>query len=151
MTTPHDPLPIAPAGVTVRRQQKCDHCPLGEHDAICLGQLNLRICQRHDPSRAAEFATPPAGPGLVRMAANFAGAVVQHAEAGFPKASAEVQAERLATCRRNACGFYDGGGDRCLHGSCGCYLPWKVSFADQSCPLDPPLWGPVPPEDERSG
>ncbi len=45
--------------------------------------------------------------------------------------SAEVQAQRLETCK--TCEHYDAEQTRCKH--CGCFLPAKVSFALDSCPV----------------
>ncbi len=45
--------------------------------------------------------------------------------------SAEVQAQRLETCK--TCEWYDDTQTKCKH--CGCFLPVKVSFALDSCPV----------------
>lgn len=108
-------------------------------------QMNTHIVAVCRATREAR-AEAPEGPGFFQMAANFAGAVMQHAREGFRHAPPEVQEQRLAICRANTCGFY-GEGDRCLHSGCGCFLTTKIDWADQSCPLDPPLWGPVEAEE----
>ena len=83
------------------------------------------------------------GPTLLQKAANFATAAAQHIAAGAPMASeAEVQ-RRHAIC--TDCPHFDG--KAC--GKCGCLInrkrTWlsKLSWADQSCPDDPPRWGPA--------
>ncbi len=45
--------------------------------------------------------------------------------------SAEVQAQRLEICK--TCEWYDDTQTKCKH--CGCFLPAKVSFALDSCPV----------------
>ncbi len=82
-------------------------------------------------------------PSLLQKAANFAAAAVHHVAAGAPMASeADVQ-RRHDIC--TACPHFDG--KAC--GKCGCPISreraWlsKLSWADQSCPDDPPRWGPV--------
>lgn len=82
-------------------------------------------------------------PSLLHKAANFAAAAAQHIAAGAPMASeAEVQ-RRHDIC--TACPHFDG--KAC--GKCGCPInrerTWlsKLSWADQSCPDDPPRWRPV--------
>lgn len=84
---------------------------------------------------------PPPMPSLARQAVNFTRAAVRHVAAGRPKASDEVKAARLAICRE--CEFYVPETIRCRAAGCGCYLAVKTGWAAQSCPLDPPKWGPV--------
>lgn len=140
----------------------CSHCPVGG-DLPCLGaeepeafgywcplaHAGGEIDRRMIVGRSAIGQTPPRPqetPGLLRRAASFAGAVVGHVAAGAPTVSAEVKEARLAICRSNVCGQYrdEEGVPACL--ACGCGrrgLAVKASWADQSCPLEPPLWGPV--------
>lgn len=127
------------------RRPKCGHCDLANDAEPCPGQANIRVCHLADPARAPEE-TPPGQPmpGLLRRAANFARAVVAHVVAGGPTAPPDVQAERLAICRSNDCGFYREG-DRCGHGGCGCFLATKTAWAEQACPLIVPKWRPVAP------
>jgi hypothetical protein len=80
---------------------------------------------------------------LLTKVANFAAAAVNHVAAGAPRCTDEQIAARHAICftcphyRDEACGL------------CGCpviresnYFS-KLSWADQSCPDNPPRWGPV--------
>jgi hypothetical protein len=144
----------------------CGRCPLPP-DEPCMGVIDRAnfgyFCdwaahgtahQRQHivgRSRASPVALgPPSGPGLWQKAANLAGAVMQHVATGMQQASSEVAAERLAICRTNVCGYY-GVGDRCLHSGCGCFLTVKTGWADSSCPLEPPLWGPCDPVSESPG
>lgn len=85
----------------------------------------------------------PPKPSIAQKAVNFAVAAASHVAAGSPLASAEDVERRYAICQ--ACEFFDG--KACL--KCGCpvvrekqYIS-KLSWADQSCPADPPKWGPV--------
>jgi len=57
-------------------------------------------------------------------------ATVDWAAAGFPVASREEQARRLATCR----GCEHWRDNRCL--LCGCYLARKVAMKTEHCPID---------------
>lgn len=111
---------------------KCTRCPLADEARHCPGQYNPRACAL-PPDRLRQSK----GPGLLEQAASFAGAVVGHLAAGAPKASLEQQEARWAACR--SCENL--AGDSCR--LCGCGLGLKISWADQSCPLDPPRWGPV--------
>jgi hypothetical protein len=88
---------------------------------------------------------PPEGPGLVRMAWNFAGSLVNHVVHGMHHASDEVKEERLTICRQNTCGYF-GEGDRCLHTGCGCFLQVKADWSESSCPIS--LWEAVEVKDE---
>lgn len=83
------------------------------------------------------------GPGVARMAGNFAKAYASHVIAGRPQATDEQVAERFAICQ--GCELYKSTGEgrgQCLHESCGCYLKLvgvnglnKLRWADQACPL----------------
>ncbi len=77
------------------------------------------------------------GPSPGRKALNLAKAIAKHVAAGLPRASDDVIQDRLAIC--HACEHYDEG----ICNVCGCRLDVKTSWADQSCPLDPPKWGAV--------
>lgn len=135
---------------------RCPACPVAP-GANCLGATDpsfAHFCEfaasgdplrgAHVVNRSAIGAAPaPSPPGLLRRAANFVQAAARHVQAGFPQAPPAAAAARLATCRADTCGFYDAAGDRCMHSGCGCYLAIKTAWADASCPLDPPLWGPV--------
>lgn len=74
------------------------------------------------------------GPGLLKQAANFAGAVVKHVVGGLTLLTAAQSDARLAVCR--ACDLYTPETAQCRHGACGCYLPAKVGWAEQHCPLE---------------
>jgi hypothetical protein len=78
-------------------------------------------------------------PGLLRQALTFAEALARHVAAGSPEATPEQAEARLAICR--GCVYFDPEAARCK--ACGCRMEVKVTWADASCPLDPPKWGPV--------
>lgn len=131
---------------------RCAHCPVPD-DKPCLGETEPArfgyMCEyatsgdpikiRHIIDRSA-IGLNPEPPSLAQQAVNFARAATAHALAGMPKASNEEAARRLAICRANTCGQYLPG-DRCA--KCGCRMEIKAAWAEQRCPLDPPLWGPV--------
>lgn len=117
--------------------EKCGHCPLLAEDQPCPGQRNPRVCERADPS------SPEHAPGILTQILSFGVAVIQHVAAGAPQANEAQKNARLAICQ--ACEHYEPG--RCR--VCGCGLSMKAGWADQSCPLDPPKWGPVTPGDHR--
>lgn len=126
------------------RREKCGRCTIAG-DAPCRGQINARVCTLMDPTSPEHrpgYDPTWKPPSLVAQASSFVGAVVRHVVSGS-KAPPEVAAARLAICESNACGFFAGGG--C--GACGCGergVALKASWAESTCPLDPPLWGPVP-------
>jgi hypothetical protein len=113
---------------------KCGHCPLLAEDGPCPGQRNRRVCEREDA------ASPVHSPGIARKLLNFAVAAVQHVAAGAPMATAEAKTERLGICQ--ACEHFENGGCKL----CGCSMDMKAGWADSSCPLDSPKWGPVASE-----
>lgn len=76
-------------------------------------------------------------PGTLRKALNFAKALAAHAAAGQKIVSDEVHAARLELCVVCPNRFND------VCGLCGCPVATKASWAEQSCPADPPKWGPV--------
>lgn len=89
----------------------------------------------------------PQPPGLLRRAANFAKAAIQHAATGAEKAPEAAQALRLAICANCPLKIVEPVlGEVCTHPDCGCVLKIKASWADQKCPLDPPKWGPTASE-----
>jgi hypothetical protein len=88
-----------------------------------------------DPAHAPPAEFPP----LTEQAANLAGAVVRSIASGLKRRTPEQQAEIMAICRE--CPEFSSG--RCR--ICGCRLKVKIALASESCPLDPPKWG--PPED----
>jgi len=73
-------------------------------------------------------------PSLWTQTANLAGAVGRFVASGGERATAELQAERLAIC--SGCPEFVEG--RCLR--CGCRLNAKVLSAAEHCPLVPPRW-----------
>jgi hypothetical protein len=90
----------------------------------------------YDPAYApwimAQAGASPEGPGLLRKAANLAGAVVEHVRAGLPTADAETAAARLATCR--GCDKFDAARMAC--NLCGCQMAVKVTWLEQKCPIE---------------
>ena len=100
------------------------------------------------PGRVVYLARPgtPVGPSLARKASNYAKALAAHIAAGSPKVSPDVTERRRAICASNQCGLNVGG--VCQHIDCGCpvsragMMGDKLSWADQGCPHDPPLWLP---------
>jgi hypothetical protein len=129
--------------------ERCTDCPVAEGRACIAAALPESFghfcgwAKDGEPTRRAHVvnrsaiaeANPPAVPmpGLARQAVNFVGAVAHHVAAGMPSAPAEVKAARLAICRE--CDLYVPETARCRDVRCG--------WADMSCPLDPPRWGPV--------
>jgi hypothetical protein len=90
-----------------------------------------RVCwlYHNDPAYRQAWGGLLEMPDVVKQAANFLGAVVQHALAGLPHASKEETERRLAICR--ACVFLVQG--RC--GKCGCPVTAKAAWQDQHCPV----------------
>lgn len=76
-------------------------------------------------------------PTMIEKAVSFTRAIVKHVATGAHHASPEVQAERELSCF--SCSHLDKAKDRCA--VCGCVaMKTKRSWADQSCPLNPPRW-----------
>jgi hypothetical protein len=90
---------------------------------------------RFDP--LLQSLTVPEYPSLLSQAATLAASTARHVAAGMPMVTAHEKETRLAIC--HACPSYDAG--RCR--SCGCVLEIKCGWALESCPLDPPKWGPI--------
>lgn len=84
-----------------------------------------------------------APPSLLQKAANFATSAAAHVAAGMPQCTQEQIDQRFSICR--ACELFDG--KACT--KCGCpvvrekQFVSKLSWANESCPLTPPKWGPV--------
>ena len=111
---------------------RCKHC------GYVLAKKYARVFRTCDTSGTATATVSWLG-----KAKNFAAASANHIAAGMPMASEDEIERRYAICQ--ACPHLDG--KAC--GKCGCsvnrekqYLS-KLSWADQSCPDDPPRWGPV--------
>jgi hypothetical protein len=86
---------------------------------------------------------PVQEPSIFQKIKNFGKAAAQHIIKGMPTASPEQQEARLVICRKCE---YDLEG---TCGVCGCNLKLKTQWAEQSCPLNPPKWGPVKPEESE--
>lgn len=71
------------------------------------------------------------GPGLLRKAANFGKAVVQHAAAGWQTISDGQKRIRLTICE--ACPEFTQ--ERTCN-RCGCYMDVKAGWKEQKCPLN---------------
>lgn len=68
-------------------------------------------------------------PGLLEKAANFASALVSHAQSGFQKLPLGIVEDRLRVCG----GCEQNNGGRCA--ACGCHVSLKAGWASQDCPL----------------
>lgn len=120
------------------RRDKCTHCPRAELPGPCSGQNNRRACDRSatEPGYMPPELKPPS---FAHQVASFAGAAVKHLFTGA-KAPDEIKAIRLMIC--GGCELNKDG--QCQ--ACGCPekgVELRASWAEQSCPLDPPKWGPV--------
>lgn len=130
---------------------RCSHCPV-ECGLPCRGLETPVYCQRAKVNPAIREILVKhawqmvanrqveAPPPLYQRALAFMGAVARHVATGMHHAPPEVQAARLAICY--LCEHHRG--EQCT--ICGCAdkgLKLKTSWANQSCPLKPPKWGPV--------
>jgi hypothetical protein len=86
------------------------------------------ICAQLQAIERGEQA-PAEAPGWLAKAANLAQAVAEHVASGRPLVDDATAADRLAICKR--CPQLDG--DTCR--LCGCHMPVKVRWAEQSCPI----------------
>ena len=119
--------------------KRCDF--LRDGDAWVCSQCSRRVRTRGE--------TPPiavcrsAGVTLLQKAANFATSAAAHVAAGMPRCTQEQVDARFEVCQ--GCEHYDGRACRL----CGCpvvrekQFVSKLSWANESCPLTPPKWGPV--------
>lgn len=86
---------------------------------------------------------PPRKPNFARKLKSFTGALFRLARSGQGLLSEDEIEERLWTCRQ--CPHFRG--NKCR--LCGCRTKGKRSLADklayptESCPDDPPRWGPI--------
>lgn len=85
------------------------------------------------PAAGRAFEPPPI-PSLARRAANLTKASARHVRKGRKKATAEVLAQRLATCA-TCVPWYDPTRGVCRHKKCGCKLRVKASWEDAQCPV----------------
>lgn len=127
------------------RFPKCPGCPLAGSDQPCKGQANPRACDYAipgGPEHRPGFDPVLSLPSLPAAAASLVATVAGHVLAGQPKASETIKAARLAICA--TCDNHVDG--RCR--ACRCSdsgLAIKAGWADASCPLNPPRWGPADP------
>ena len=71
------------------------------------------------------------GPGIVKLASNFARAVANHLRDGIRKVSQEELQKRLEQC--NNCEFLVK--NRCRHMKCGCFVTKKARWRSEDCPV----------------
>jgi rubrerythrin len=71
-------------------------------------------------------------PSFITMLTNFAKAATGHIKAGLPQTSDEEKERRAAICE--SCDQLNKEEYRC--NVCGCFLKYKISWADQTCPRD---------------
>src|SRR5262249_35723466 len=86
-----------------------------------------------DPKLLEEKAAPE-GPGLLRRAANFIKAQIEHTLHGRPKATEKEVRIRLEICSVCPSGLFDPQRRTCKDQGCGCFVDEKAKFADQKCP-----------------
>ena len=126
---------------------KCSECPFKNSDAVCNGEFANFLC-RSNIEKAKKF------PNFIKQALNYASSFIKHCVFGFNKVNDEIYQTRLQICQSNKCGRYEQiqGDDRCVQ--CGCVLngnEGKARWAEQKCPLTPPLWDIVVPPSALRG
>lgn len=92
--------------------------------------------------RFGNLTPAPRGPNALRLAANFAAAVVRagvHVARGGPfHVGAEVSARRLEVCRSCEAHVSQGDDERCMDPRCGCFVKSlllnKVNWSSEACP-----------------
>ena len=103
-----------------------------------------QIARQPRASSREQSSPEPPLPSLATQARNFAVAVTGHVVAGLPEASSEAQEARRGVCERGEglgvdqvvdghCDRYRPSDSRCA--ACGCFVPAKLSWAEQRCPL----------------
>lgn len=99
------------------------------------------VAAYHAKLAERDSAAPPAMPGFIQRAANFATSAIRHVGEGAPRCTDEEVAARFAICQ--GCEHYTGSACR----KCGCGvsgqrgLVSKLSWAGESCPVG--KWGPI--------
>jgi hypothetical protein len=116
---------------------RCEDCPVAAGKS-CLGEKVARFCvlKRTDESYRQyliDYVEPPpqSEPSLMARATTFAKAVVDHVAAGLPTVDSATVNGRLAICR--GCEHFEAETSKC--GRCTCYMPMKVTWAEQQCPI----------------
>lgn len=142
--------------MTAANRDHCEACPApdGLPCHATAGECRRAARPGEDAFRAilARHATVRAeqaeAPGLAARALGYIGALARHAALGSPEVDAETAAARLATCQ--TCPYFTPDGAICRAPGCGCRMEIKATWADASCPLDPPRWGPATPAPDPS-
>lgn len=114
----------------------------------------IKICNQHITQVPVQKE-----PSLLKKAANFTKAAIQHVIQGNPHCSEEVRTQRFNICKSNQCGLFkvyspDKNIGICAHDDCGCFIRSngqfldKLSWADSSCPVG--LWTTVEPKNTEN-
>ncbi len=115
------------------------------YDAIFAGKTHEQALRAVDPDQLLCRDCRVKPPGRFRRLWTFAKACWRHVRNGLPNASPADQEHRRAICRSNQCGEYNAKDDAC--NKCTCKLAAgvisKTAWAQETCPLKPPKWGPV--------
>lgn len=103
--------------------------PKGHHQCQTNEGIRKALQIRKHQVEMAEKEPETEGPGLLKMASNFAKSAVSHVKSGMAHVSEEEKQRRLSIC--DLCDKKKG--NRCSE--CGCVLQIKTSWASSECPL----------------
>lgn len=116
---------------------RCPTCPRPEGKK-CLGERLPHLCAKpeyRDHLASYDDDAPP--PTLLEKAGTALKAGARLIADGGRLSTEELRASRLAICA--ACPNMQGG----VCSLCGCFLRVKVTMPLESCPDNPPRWGPA--------
>lgn len=107
--------------------------------------LDIHAQERHYTAGGGAVAPEPPLPPIGERLANYARAKAAHVLRGSPEVDDATFAQRVAICE--TCDRFRPSDRKCS--SCGCGvdsgIDHKARWADQRCPLTPPLWDVVVP------
>lgn len=75
-------------------------------------------------------------PNILRQAAGFIGATIEHAADGFTDVSDNEFNRRITIC--SSCPLFNKEQETC--DLCGCYMQTKARWRSGTCPDNPPRW-----------
>lgn len=125
------------------RYVRCTHCGEVVRTNFPVEKLTAATSYRPCPQPSQRIPLPPTK-NIFQLGASFLAAYIRHMAAGRPQATIEQTLTRYRLC--SACDSYNPPTGQC--GLCACYVAPslvpayanKLTWADEECPRQPPLW-----------